>query len=147
MRSFLAGLLFAPTLLVAQVTTRPDALGAPVDRPEGGSIFLAPASVRLPGAPVGEIERLRQAIPARALPVTDLAKTESLSQNPEAYEQWVAGGGKPRRAAAEVALQMSPAPLQSRAQPIHFRSVAMHHAGKRFAQQLDKHAGGARRTA
>jgi DNA polymerase, archaea type len=33
-----------------------------------------------------------------------------LGQNPEAYEQWVAGGGKPRRAAAEVALQMNPRP-------------------------------------
>jgi len=61
-------------------------------------------------SPLAEVERLRQAITARTLPVADLAKTESLSQNPEAYEQWVAGGGKPRRAAAEVALQMNPRP-------------------------------------
>jgi DNA polymerase I len=61
-------------------------------------------------SPVAEIERLRAAITARTHPVADLAKAESLSQNPEAYEQWVAGGGKPRRAAAEVALQMRPRP-------------------------------------
>ena len=61
-------------------------------------------------SPVAEIERLRKAIAAREQPVADLAKAESLSQNPEAYQQWVAGGGKPRRAAAEVALQMKPRP-------------------------------------
>lgn len=61
-------------------------------------------------SPVAEIGRLRQAIAAREQPVADLAKAESLSQNPEAYQQWVAGGGKPRRAAAEVALQMNPRP-------------------------------------
>jgi DNA polymerase elongation subunit (family B) len=61
-------------------------------------------------SPLAEVKRLREAIAARSLPVTELMKTESLSQNPEAYEQWVAGGGKPRRAAAEVALQMSPRP-------------------------------------
>ncbi len=60
--------------------------------------------------PVAEIERLRAAIAARTHPVADLAKAESLSQNPAAYEQWVAAGGKPRRAAAEVALQMTPRP-------------------------------------
>jgi DNA polymerase I len=61
-------------------------------------------------SPVAEVERLRKAIAAREQPVADLAKAESLSQNPEAYQQWVAGGGKPRRAAAEVALQMNPRP-------------------------------------
>lgn len=61
-------------------------------------------------SPVAEIGRLRKAIAAREQPVADLAKAESLSQNPEAYQQWVAGGGKPRRAAAEVALQMNPRP-------------------------------------
>ena len=61
-------------------------------------------------SPVVEIERLRQAITRREQPVADLAKSESLSQNPAAYEQWVAGGGKPRRAAAEVALLMNPRP-------------------------------------
>ncbi len=61
-------------------------------------------------SPVAEIERLRRKIAAREQPVANLAKAESLSQNPEAYQQWVAGGGKPRRAAAEVALQMNPRP-------------------------------------
>ncbi len=61
-------------------------------------------------SPVAEIERLKKAIAAREQPVADLAKAESLSQNPEAYAQWVASGGKPRRAAAEVALQMNPRP-------------------------------------
>jgi len=63
-----------------------------------------------PESPAAEIARLREAIAARTLPVADLAKSETLGQNPEAYEQWVAGGGKPRRAAAEVALQMTPRP-------------------------------------
>lgn len=61
-------------------------------------------------SPVVEVERLRAAITSREHPVADLAKAESLSQNPEAYEQWIAGGGKPRRAAAEVALRMNPRP-------------------------------------
>jgi DNA polymerase elongation subunit (family B) len=61
-------------------------------------------------SPVVEVERLRQSITNREHPVADLAKSESLSQNPAAYEQWVAGGGKPRRAAAEVALLMNPRP-------------------------------------
>lgn len=30
--------------------------------------------------------------------------------NPESYERFIAGGGKPRRASAEAALQMSPRP-------------------------------------
>ena len=61
-------------------------------------------------SPITEVDRLRQSITNRQHPVADLAKSESLSQNPAAYEQWVAGGGKPRRAAAEVALQMNPRP-------------------------------------
>lgn len=63
-----------------------------------------------PVSPAAELQRLREQIQARALPVAELARSESLSQNPAAYEQWVAGGGKPRRAAAEAALQMSPRP-------------------------------------
>jgi DNA polymerase elongation subunit (family B) len=46
----------------------------------------------------------------REMPVVELAKSEMLGQNPEAYERLMAEGGKPRRAAAEVALQMSPRP-------------------------------------
>ena len=61
-------------------------------------------------SPAGEVERLRRSIGDRSHPVADLAKSETLSQNPAAYEQFVAGGGKPRRAAAEVALQMNPRP-------------------------------------
>ncbi len=61
-------------------------------------------------SPLVEIEHLRTMITSRQQPVADLAKSETLSQNPAAYEQWVAGGGKPRRAAAEVALQMTPRP-------------------------------------
>ena len=63
-----------------------------------------------PESPVAEVKKLRAAIAAREQPVADLAKSETLSQNPEAYEQFIAGGGKPRRAAAEVALQMNPRP-------------------------------------
>lgn len=63
-----------------------------------------------PESPAAEIARLRQRIAAGEHPVADLAKAETLSQNPDAYQQWVAGGGKPRRAAAEVALQMNPRP-------------------------------------
>jgi DNA polymerase elongation subunit (family B) len=63
-----------------------------------------------PVSPAAEIARLRRQIAAGEHPVADLAKTEALGQNPDAYQQWVAGGGKPRRAAAEVALQMNPRP-------------------------------------
>lgn len=61
-------------------------------------------------SPAQTIQELRAKITARELPVAELAKSESLSQNPDAYQQWVAGGGKPRRAAAEAALQMTPRP-------------------------------------
>ncbi len=61
-------------------------------------------------SPAAMLEEYRAKISARTLPVTELAKSETLSQNPVAYEQWVAAGGKPRRAAAEVALQMTPRP-------------------------------------
>ncbi|MBI3884275.1 MAG: DNA polymerase [Opitutae bacterium] len=63
-----------------------------------------------PVSPLDGIAALRAKIAAREVPVEQLAKAESLSQNPEAYEQFIAGGGKPRRAAAEVALQMNPRP-------------------------------------
>ena len=61
-------------------------------------------------SPEREVEHLRRHIADCSHPVADLAKSETLGQNPETYEQWVAGGGKPRRAAAEVALQMNPRP-------------------------------------
>lgn len=61
-------------------------------------------------SPKQTVEDFRRRIAAREMPVAELAKSESLSQNPETYEQWVAGGGKPRRASAEAALQMNPRP-------------------------------------
>ena len=69
--------------------------------------YLLGVSKVSPGA---EVQRLRQQITTHEHPVADLAKAETLSQNPAAYQQWVAGGGKPRRAAAEVAWQMNPRP-------------------------------------
>lgn len=52
----------------------------------------------------------REAIEAGTAPVTELAKSETLNQNPETYENHIATGGKPRRASAEVALMMNPRP-------------------------------------
>jgi DNA polymerase elongation subunit (family B) len=63
-----------------------------------------------PHSPVESVAALREKITARALPVAELAKSETLGQNPEAYAQWIAAGGKPRRAAAEAALQLTPRP-------------------------------------
>ena len=61
-------------------------------------------------SPAALVQDYRTRIAARTLPVVHLAKAETLSQNPDVYAQWIAGGGKPRRAAAEVALQMTPRP-------------------------------------
>ncbi len=61
-------------------------------------------------SPVALLEDYRRRIGAREVEIAEIAKSEILGQNPEAYEQFVAGGGKPRRAAAEVALQLSPRP-------------------------------------
>ncbi|HEU5080441.1 MAG TPA: DNA polymerase domain-containing protein [Opitutaceae bacterium] len=69
--------------------------------------FLVGASA---DSPVKEIEKLREEIRFGRLPVQQLAKTEVISQNPDAYEKWVAEGGKPRRASAEAALQQVPRP-------------------------------------
>lgn len=96
-----------------QVTLRGSAL-----RSRGIEPFLRRLSDQLIGfllgvtalSPAAELAQLRTAITARTHPVADLAKSESLSQNPAAYEQLIAGGGKPRRAAAEVALCMNPRP-------------------------------------
>lgn len=64
----------------------------------------------VPDSPEALWESYRQRIAARALPVAELAKSEVLSQSPDAYERFIAEGGKPRRAAAEAALQLSPRP-------------------------------------
>ncbi len=61
-------------------------------------------------SPVDLLVHYREAIPNGQVPVAELAKTEVLSQNPDSYERFIAGGGKPRRASAEVALKMSPRP-------------------------------------
>jgi DNA polymerase elongation subunit (family B) len=61
-------------------------------------------------SPLVRLGELRRAIAARETPVADLAKTEALSMNPDAYERHIAEGGKPRRAAAEAALRLSPRP-------------------------------------
>lgn len=63
-----------------------------------------------PDSPVVLLEDYRQRLAARAMPVTELAKSETLNQNPDAYERLIAEGGKPRRASAEVALQVTPRP-------------------------------------
>ncbi len=61
-------------------------------------------------SPLVLLEDYRQRLVNRMLPVAELAKSETLSQNPEVYERLMAEGGKPRRASAEVALQLSPRP-------------------------------------
>ena len=61
-------------------------------------------------SPLGLLERYRKELGEHSLAVSEVAKSEILSMNPEAYERFVAGGGKPRRASAEVALQMAPLP-------------------------------------
>ncbi len=63
-----------------------------------------------PDSPVVLVEEYRSKIAERALPVEQLAKSETLSQSPDAYERLIAAGGKPRRASAEVALQLAPRP-------------------------------------
>ncbi|HTB80383.1 MAG TPA: DNA polymerase domain-containing protein [Opitutaceae bacterium] len=69
--------------------------------------FLVGASAE---SPVELIEEYRKKLAGRALPVAEVAKTEALSQNPDAYERFMAEGGKPRRASAEAALQLNPRP-------------------------------------
>lgn len=60
--------------------------------------------------PLVLLEDYRRRIAAREVDIAEIAKSEILGQNPEAYEKFVAEGGKPRRAAAEVALQLNPRP-------------------------------------
>ena len=61
-------------------------------------------------SPVPLVEDYRKRLASRSVPVAELAKSETLSQNPDAYERMIAAGGKPRRAAAEAALQLTPRP-------------------------------------
>jgi DNA polymerase I len=69
--------------------------------------FLLGASAE---SPLVLMEDYRKKLAGRALPVAEVAKTEALSQNPDAYERLMAEGGKPRRASAEAALQLNPRP-------------------------------------
>lgn len=50
--------------------------------------------------------KIESEIEAGQYPVERLAKSEVLSQNPEAYRKKIESGGKPRRASAEVALKL-----------------------------------------
>jgi DNA polymerase elongation subunit (family B) len=61
-------------------------------------------------SPMPLVEEFRRRIADRTASVEELAKSETLSQNPDAYERFIAGGGKPRRASAEAALQLTPRP-------------------------------------
>ena len=61
-------------------------------------------------SPVPLLEDYRKRLLLHAVPVAELAKSETLNQNPDAYERLIADGGKPRRASAEVALQVTPRP-------------------------------------
>ena len=61
-------------------------------------------------SPTDLVLHYRESIENYTASITELAKTESLNQNPETYERFVAGGGKPRRATGEVALKMDPRP-------------------------------------
>jgi DNA polymerase elongation subunit (family B) len=63
-----------------------------------------------PESPVTLLTESRRRIALREFPVAELARSETLSQNPETYELLMAGGGKPRRPALEAALQLSPRP-------------------------------------
>ena len=69
--------------------------------------FLVGASAE---SPLVLLEDYRAKLATHAVPVEELAKSETLNQNPDAYERLIAEGGKPRRASAEVALQISPRP-------------------------------------
>ncbi len=69
--------------------------------------FLLGASA---DSPLALAEDYRRRLVAAAVPVEEVAKSETLSQPPEAYERFVAEGGKPRRASGEVALLTTPRP-------------------------------------
>ncbi len=65
--------------------------------------FLLGASEKNPADLAQKIEL---EIESGKYPVERLAKSEILSQNPEAYKKKIDSGGKPRRASAEVALKL-----------------------------------------
>jgi len=61
-------------------------------------------------SPVALADDYRRRIAIRSASVAELAKSETLSQNPDAYARFMEQGGKPRRASAEAALQLDPRP-------------------------------------
>lgn len=61
-------------------------------------------------SPLRLVDEYRRLLVSSRVPVTELAKSETLSMNPDAYDRLVAEGGKGRRAAAEAALQLDPRP-------------------------------------
>jgi DNA polymerase elongation subunit (family B) len=61
-------------------------------------------------SPLVLLEDYRKKLAALAVPVEELAKGETLSQSPDGYERLMAEVGKPRRASAEAALQLTPRP-------------------------------------
>jgi DNA polymerase, archaea type len=63
-----------------------------------------------PDSPLVLLEDYRRRLAQRTLPVAEIAKSETLSQDPNAYEHVIGLGGKPRRASAEAALQLDPRP-------------------------------------
>jgi DNA polymerase I len=63
-----------------------------------------------PDSPLQLLEDYRRRLALRTLPVAEIAKSETLSQDPTAYEHVIGLGGKPRRASAEAALQLNPRP-------------------------------------
>jgi DNA polymerase elongation subunit (family B) len=63
-----------------------------------------------PDSPLVLLAETKRKLETRELPVVEVAKTEALSMNPDAYDKFIASGGKPRRASAEAALQLEPRP-------------------------------------
>ncbi len=61
-------------------------------------------------SPAALVADYRERIAASTADVRELAKSENLGQSADAYEKFIAGGGKPRRASAEAALQLNPRP-------------------------------------
>lgn len=60
--------------------------------------------------PKSLLERIRSGIEQGIMEISYLAKNERLSQNPWVYKRLIEGTKKPRRAALEVALKMTPVP-------------------------------------
>jgi len=65
--------------------------------------FLLGATDQDPATLANEYETL---IESGEIEIAEIAKSEVLSQNPEAYRKKIESGGKPRRASAEVALML-----------------------------------------